>query len=666
MFSKQLKYCPLLVVLLLFNLESTAQLYPLLNMTFGEASADDSTIAGSPLPTGYTEIPYSPQVCPPPGQYSIVTGINANCYPYNIPIILNADNTPNDNNGYMMLLNDVATQNNRTIFQSAVETCEGVNYEFSACFINLDKPSSENCTRFSSFTLQVFDQTGNTIARASSGDIFFAVYDMGYHFTKCKINFTGPLTPGGVVVKVVDEAKALSVCSNAVGIDDIKVIATSATVNIGFENSPVGYAVKNSCFQDNALFSMYGMVESDFRDPLVQWQESSYEGRTWTDIPGATSYNYSRHFPVAGTFLFRLRAADTAHILFPNCNSISDFLKVQVDGIPALHEAVSDTAVCAGQTVQFNAEGGVSFIWSGPNGFYDTIKSPAIDNSSLNDGGWYHVIIKTAGGCVVNDSTYVLVREGNTKAWPDTSICIGQSVVLTANEGIAYSWIPLAAIANSTTRQIKVSPIVTTIYTVKITDKYGCTGTAPVRVKVKNEVKLIAKIAASKYVCRMADSISFIDVSTGIINSWKWDFGNGKISSQHKPPLQVYNNIPSGIDAYTIHLTVTDTSGCISESSHFMSVENICTLGMATAFTPNGDGLNDYFYPLNAFKAININFYVFNKVGQKVFETKSWPEKWDGTFKGEPQSSGTYLWVLKYEDVYGKKNQLSGTVVLIR
>ena len=92
-----------------------------------------------------------------------------------------------------------------------------------------------------------------------------------------------------------------------------------------------------------------------------------------------------------------------------------------------------------------------------------------------------------------------------------------------------------------------------------------------------------------------------------------------------------------------------------------------CYIAVPSAFTPNGDGLNDYLYPLNAYKADNLEFRVFNRWGQLVFETKDWTKKWDGKITGNPQAPGTYVWMLRYinRDT-GKLFSEKGTTVLIR
>ncbi|HXB34879.1 MAG TPA: gliding motility-associated C-terminal domain-containing protein, partial [Puia sp.] len=85
------------------------------------------------------------------------------------------------------------------------------------------------------------------------------------------------------------------------------------------------------------------------------------------------------------------------------------------------------------------------------------------------------------------------------------------------------------------------------------------------------------------------------------------------------------------------------------------------------AFTPNGDGVNDYLYPLNALKAVDLQFRVYNRWGQLVFETTNWLNKWDGTTGGRPQAAGVYVWTLSYIDGdTGKRIFQKGTSMLIR
>jgi gliding motility-associated-like protein len=86
-----------------------------------------------------------------------------------------------------------------------------------------------------------------------------------------------------------------------------------------------------------------------------------------------------------------------------------------------------------------------------------------------------------------------------------------------------------------------------------------------------------------------------------------------------------------------------------------------------SGFTPNGDGLNDYFWPHNALKADNLDFKVYNRWGQLVFHSRDWRKKWDGRINGQLQTTGVYVWMLSYthRDT-GQKVFQKGTVALIR
>jgi gliding motility-associated-like protein len=85
-----------------------------------------------------------------------------------------------------------------------------------------------------------------------------------------------------------------------------------------------------------------------------------------------------------------------------------------------------------------------------------------------------------------------------------------------------------------------------------------------------------------------------------------------------------------------------------------------------TAFTPNNDGLNDYF-DFTANPGIKINYFrIYNRWGQLVYTNTQNKTGWDGTYKGISQPTGIYPWILQAINAHGKTIQLNGTVVLIR
>ncbi|HLK27505.1 MAG TPA: gliding motility-associated C-terminal domain-containing protein, partial [Puia sp.] len=162
------------------------------------------------------------------------------------------------------------------------------------------------------------------------------------------------------------------------------------------------------------------------------------------------------------------------------------------------------------------------------------------------------------------------------------------------------------------------------------------------------------------------DKAAVVNNSVGNIISWFWDFGDGTNSTDSVPPPHSFPQTQNDVK-YIVKLVVENNIGCYDTAMKQITKVRSCYIDVPSAFTPNGDSKNDYLYPLNAYKAIDLEFKVFNRYGQLVFETKDWTNKWDGTIGGKPQPTGTYVWMLKYTNSEtGKKYSLKGTSVLIR
>jgi gliding motility-associated-like protein len=158
---------------------------------------------------------------------------------------------------------------------------------------------------------------------------------------------------------------------------------------------------------------------------------------------------------------------------------------------------------------------------------------------------------------------------------------------------------------------------------------------------------------------------TFKNNSTGNLVSWRWDFGNGTISNSPDPAPQSYPVPRATINVFP-RLIVQNNRGCFDTAIQKIEVPSSCYIAVPNAFTPNNDGLNDQLYPLNAYKAADLLFRVYNRVGQLVFETRDWKKRWDGRFKGQPADVGTYVWILTYTHTdTGKRIQQKGTSILL-
>lgn len=161
------------------------------------------------------------------------------------------------------------------------------------------------------------------------------------------------------------------------------------------------------------------------------------------------------------------------------------------------------------------------------------------------------------------------------------------------------------------------------------------------------------------------EAVAFTQSSAGIGLQHQWSFGDGATASG-ATVSHVYGN-PSSTTDYRVKYTVTDSIGCQRLVEKTIRVYSSCYLAVPNAFTPNGDGKNDYMRVLNAIKTENLEFRIFNRWGQLVFQTADWKRGWDGTINRVPQASGTYVWFLVYTDRDTKeRRQLKGTTTLIR
>ncbi len=634
----------------------------IINVTFGEGK----TNPGLPLPAN-TGLVYTDDSCASPAASYTITNNLYRCATNRMG--RSQDNTYDDY-GYMMLVNDTVSEKNKTVFIDTLREalCPGTTYRFSAFYLNTMIPGG--CNSFVHLPRLIFSVetiTGQIIQSANTGPMGYD-YDPVYvpKFHLFGVDFDPPPGVDVFVLKILDDPSGYSRCGYSFALDDIQLAARGPDAQIKFTDAIGLELVRSVCYQANETISMNGSVAAFYPDTKLQWQESADSGNTWIDIPGQTTDYYSKIYSTPGTFLVRLSAGDASNMVNSNCRVVSNALKINVEGPPTGYTITSNSPVCAGSELKFNATGGASYEWFGPNGFYDNVYYAGIFHTSIADSGMYYVDVISAGGCRTRDSIHVTIL-GTTHidAFPDTSVCIGRPVQLGVSHGANFSWSPNESLSNNTVSNPIAKPKATTLYTVKVIDSSGCSDTANVLIKVINSVEVKAGIEGTEIFCRPYDSASFKNVSTGVLTKWSWDFGNGQTDTIDKPSVQYYS-IPNNDDAYAVRLAVADTSGCTDTTYHFIKVVNNCYIAVPTAFTPNGDGLNDYLYPLNAYKATHLLFRVYNRNGELIFETRDWSKKWDGTLRGVPQASGVYVWMLEYNDATNRKISLKGTTALIR
>ena len=118
-------------------------------------------------------------------------------------------------------------------------------------------------------------------------------------------------------------------------------------------------------------------------------------------------------------------------------------------------------------------------------------------------------------------------------------------------------------------------------------------------------------------------------------------------------------------DTYT--LTVTNKNGCTASES--VVVNKDCFIDIPNAFSPNDDGVNDYFFPRQMLsgKVTQFRMQVLSRWGQVLFETTTIDGRgWDGRFNGKDQPGGVYLYLIETTLDHSKEEKYTGNVTLIR
>lgn len=148
--------------------------------------------------------------------------------------------------------------------------------------------------------------------------------------------------------------------------------------------------------------------------------------------------------------------------------------------------------------------------------------------------------------------------------------------------------------------------------------------------------------------------------------------GSGGMQYQWWPGAPVVDNPQVANPKATIAadtefiLTVGDEIGCTDQDTVFIKAYEGTEIWLPTAFTPDGDGRNDIFRILtSAIKRLD-HFRIFNRFGELLFETRDPFRGWDGTFKGQQQETGTYIWNLQALDNQGRLRNMKGAFTLIR
>ncbi len=152
---------------------------------------------------------------------------------------------------------------------------------------------------------------------------------------------------------------------------------------------------------------------------------------------------------------------------------------------------------------------------------------------------------------------------------------------------------------------------------------------------------------------------TFTNESTGAVSYW-WDFGDGSTSTEVNPTYQYFKT-----GTYEVCLIASTRFGCQDTVCQTVSAIVNPLFDVPTAFSPNGDGINDK-WEIKGFGVVKYDMKVFNRWGQLMFQSNDQKLGWDGRFNGTIQPMDAYAFVLNIEFSDGNRVQKTGNVTLLR
>ncbi len=341
-------------------------------------------------------------------------------------------------------------------------------------------------------------------------------------------------------------------------------------------------------------------------------------------------------------------------------NSLEAF--VMVHPIPTV-DAGPDTFSCRMIGIRLQATGADIYNWS-----------PAIGLSCINcanplanptTGLYYRVTGKTNFGCQNIDSVYVSVINPFTlSVSPPDSVCKGNSKQLSASGGYRYTWSPNTGLDNPNIANPTATPDVTTIYNVVATDEKACfTKSKVVPITVHNNPTVDLDEETTVTVGRTIDLIP--RVSRDVIDA-RWS-PTTSIFRTDFPGITVK---PSETTTFTID--VFNSHRCTASDRITVNVMcNNSNMFIPNSFSPNGDGMNDIFYPRGTGIFTIKSMRIFSRWGEVIYQRNNFkandPTKgWDGLFKGQKMNADAFVYTVEVVCENNTEMTFKGTVTLIR
>lgn len=523
------------------------------------------------------------------GNYSVtlISADGAGCKATSVPYVIEVQNYPNAIISY-------TNQNNPT----KQNACAGSTVLFSDNSINTYTPQTRH-----------WDFNDGSVTTAAS--LVGHAYTTAGIYTVTLVN----CTPFG--------------CCDTIN-QNIKVFSAIADFNLDKINICKGEAI-NFTIKDTINVLAWGW---DFGDGVV------YNSTSQSPI----SHTYNYHPPGGSTFASLTYYTSDSACIYSVPKPINIYQVVagfnRNNELPS-SVSLSDTAHCLGTTdmfsnVSLNAN---TASWNFGDGSTSSANSPSHTYSSA---GTYTVSLSITDN--VHNCKDTLKKVMQIFPIPLLSLsgrdtCQNKPTQLLATGGTTYTWSPSVDLNNANISNPVATLNSTTLFSVTTNDNFGCVGTNTLLVTIQEP-----PIPISWDTSIVIGQTATLPGYAGAGFSYTWTPGD------YLDCLTCPTPVASPTVEYTYSVTVKDSHGCFERvNTYTVYIEGKSSVDVPTAFTPNGDGIND-FINVNGWGIKKLNYFrVFNRWGELIYETTDLKTGWDGIYKGVPQNMETYVYQAEVE-----------------
>jgi gliding motility-associated-like protein len=411
-----------------------------------------------------------------------------------------------------------------------------------------------------------------------------------------------------------------------------------STITIRFKKSWTGYlyAKTENCaiLSDSILISVYDNPlstnlgkDTTFCSPIMLDAGSNFKSYKWHDN------STSRFYSVTGPGIYYVSVMDYCG------NSYSD--SIQLVPPKTTFSIGKDTCLTSFPFQLTVEEGYKNYLWQNRNN---------AASFEVSTSGLYFITAVNHCNDNFTDSINIYQSAKAFKLGNDTVLCPDKTLTLNGPDGYSnYIW-------QNGSHAKKIEAPLPGLYSLSVTDFCGFTKADTITLVDPGYSFNLLKDTA---ICNF-ETLE-LTVSPGAASYyWQPSYNISSISSN-----KVSVN-PQMNTQYIIRAELFD--GCFAFDSINVIIKNCPeSIHVPSAFTPNNDGVNDFFKPLTKGLLTDYKFTIYNRWGEKIFETTRHNEGWSGKFKNSLQPSGNYTWILKYKkvsDIYIQTKK--GNFILIR